>query len=321
MSMSLTDAKAYVAGIVGGSNDPKALVRAAEAIARAYTDWQNQRFWTFLLRDTSLTTAVSGCTCTSTSATVTAPTTGGFDFVNIGQTVTIAAADTATLAAGTTVSSYVRGTDGVITTITLSNAFGGTTDTSSTLTFSADIPLKVSVASYNLPLDFSGGYGGRLTISPFTPIKYIDKRYWDKITLDQSLQGVPEAYTTFNPISEGTQNFGTSRLLIMKTPDTSYTFRLTYFRTFNQSGTNIDVPDTYLYQFLDYARSIMLTTKRAQDDPQAYARQVQNAYDAAQLTDEQPNDDDDGDIRLKAPNETYDIRPIVGNGNFDVFPL
>lgn len=328
MPMTVTDAKSYIAGIIGGSNDPKALIRAAEALARAYTDWEIQKFWTFLLKDTRHTTLASAGTITNGVAVVAPLTTGAFDFVNIGQTVTVTAdgSPDTTLAADTTVSSYTRGSDGVITSITLSNAFavaggGSTTSTGVTLTFSADIPLRDSVGEYNVPLDFAGGYTSRLIDGPMTPVKYVDQRWWDKITLDQTLTGVPEAYTTYNPISEGAQNFGTSRLQVFKTPDGSYTLRLRYFRRFNQTGTYIDVPDQYLYQFLDYASSLMLTKKRAQDDPNAFARQTQNAFEGSQQADEQPNDDDDGDIRLKSPYEQGADRPIVGNGSFDPYPI
>lgn len=320
--MTVTDAKAYIAGIIGGSNDPKALVRAAEAIARGYTDWQNQRFWTFLLKDTARGFAVAACTATAASASVNAPSSGAFDGVNVGVGVTISSG-TATLTAGTTVLSFTRNTDGTIASITLSNSFGGTTNTNATLTFSGDIPTVAGTDEYNLPPDFGGYYSARLidSVGPKEPLKYIEQRAWDKVTLDQTERGVPYAYSTYNPDSEGGQNFGTSRLRLYRVPDASYTVHVRYFRTFNQTGSNIDVPAQYLYQFLDYCRSIMLSTKRAQDDPVAYAGQVQNAYEAAQQTDEQPNDDDDGDIRLHSPYEQGDVRPIVGNGAFDPFPL
>lgn len=323
MSMTVVAARVYVARIIGGANDSKAIDLASEAISRAYTDWQNQKFWTFLLRDTSSTTAVTGCAATASSAVVNAPSAGAFDFVNVGQTVTIATG-TATLAAGTTVSSFVRGSDGVITSITLSNSFGGTTNSNATLTFSADIPLVQGTDEYNLPADFGGTYTARLidTAGTKEPLRFIEQRLWDKNTLDQTLQGIPEEYTTYNPISESTQNFGTSRLKVFKVPDASHTLRLRYFRIFNQTGTYIDVPDQYLYQFLDYARMLMLATKRAQDDPNSYAQEIQAAFGVSQQTDEQPNDDDDGDSRMKSPYEGGGSRgPIVNNGNFDVYPL
>jgi hypothetical protein len=325
MSMTRVNARIYVARVLGGAANGAVIDMADEAIENTYTDWQNSKFWTFLLRDTSSTTAVSA-TATKSSAVVAAPSTGAFDFVNIGQTVTYSGA-LGTLAASTTVLSYTRGTDGVITSITLSNALGGgsyTTETG-TFTFSADIPLVSGTSDYNLPLDFSGYYTARLIDStgPKEWLKYIEQRHWDKITSDQSLTGVPEGYTTYNPISEGTQNFGTSRMRVFKTPDSSnYLVRVRYFRMFNTSSAYIDVPNQYLYQFLNYARTVLLATKRAQDDPTAYSQQVMTAFGTVQQTDEQPNDDDDGDSRLKSPYEAGDSRgPIVGNGNFDPYPL
>jgi len=316
MSKTLAEAKTYVSRPLGGAGNPEILAMAAEAIQRAYTDWQNAKFWTFLLKDTSATTSVSSLVATASSASVSVVTAGSMDFVNVGQTVTIAAG-TATLAAGTTVSAVTRGTDGVITAITLSNAFGGTTNSSATLTFSADIPLLEDVADYNLPNDFHGAHGARLIDGEMTPLQWIDIRQWDRATNDQTLPGKPDFYTTYNPVSEGTQNFGTVRMRVFKTPDGARTLRLRYFRKFNETATTIDVPDQYLYQFLDYARQLCLAMKLAMDDPSGMITLGQQGFATAQVSDEQPNDDEDGDARLKSPYEDFGFRgPIVGNGDF-----
>lgn len=320
MSMTLTNAKIYVARPLGGAGNPDIIAMAGEAILRAYADWQNEKFWTFLLKDTSATTAVTGVTATAASATVNAPSVGAFDFVNVGQTVTVSSG-TATLAADTTVSSVTRGSDGVITAIVLSNAFGGTTNTSATLTFSADIPLLTGVADYNLPLDFGGSYDARLMDGEKTKVDWIDFRQWESVTTDQTLQGLVERYTIYNPVSEGTQNYGTSRLRVFRVPNANRTLRLMYFRTFNTSATTIDVPDQYLYQFLDYARSIVLKLKIALDNPEGMIADAMAGFASAKQNDEQPNDDDDGDTRLKSPYEMGGgARPIVGNGEFSPYP-
>jgi hypothetical protein len=319
MSMLLTAAKVYVARIIGGANSNAVLDMAGEAILRTYEDWQSAKFWTFLLKDTSITTPVTA-TVTKSSATVAAPSVGALDFVNIGQSVTYAGS-AGTLAAAT-VLSFVRGTDGVITSITLSVAFGGGTYTteSGVLTFGADIPLIDGTSDYNLPADFSGSYTARMIDAAGTKssLKFIEQRYWDKLVSDQTIEGLPEAYTTFNPQSEQTQNYGTSRLRVFKVPDASYTVRLRYFRVFNTTGTYIDVPDQYLYKFLDHARALLLEVKRAQDDPGGYMRSTGASFAQAQTNDEAPNDDDDNDARLKSPYEQGGYRgPIVGNGIFD----
>jgi len=315
--MSTVNAKLYIAGIVGGRASQQVIDTAAEILLRAYQDWQNARFWRFLLKDTSATTPVTGITATASSATVNAPTTGAFDFVNVGQTVTISAG-TATLAADTTVSSLTRGSDGVVTSITLSNAFGGTTNSNATLTFSANIPVLVNVDEYNLPADWNSAYTARLLQDPKGKLQYIDQKQWDMYQDDQTVQLPVDGYMTYNPVSPATQNFGTQRLKLVGMPDTVNTLQLRYYRRFTTNGTNIDIPDEYLYQFLDYARGLYIAAKRAQDNPGEFISGVSDAFQSAQETDEEP--DDDEEQRIKSPYERSMSRPIVGNGQFSPFP-
>jgi hypothetical protein len=316
MSMTVVNAKIYVAGIIGGRSSQEALDMAGESILRAYQDWQNKKFWRFLLKDTSATTAVTGVTATAGSAVVNAPSTGAFDFVNPGQTVTISAG-TATLAPGTTVSTVARNTDGTIASITLSVVVGGSTNVNATLTFSANIPIIAGTNDYNLPTDFNAPFTARLTVNPRT-LEWRDQRYWDRMIVDQTQRGTPSEYTSYNPFSELTQNFGTMHLKFDRVPDVNDTLSLRYYRRFITTGTNIDIIDDYLYQFLDYARNILLAAKRAQDDPAAYAESVEKAAEGAAETDEEPTDDNDADQCMKSQWEMGDWnRPIWGNGQFD----
>lgn len=317
MSMTVVDAKVYVARILGGAQSQQIIDLAGEAILRSYQDWENAKFWQFLLKDTSLATSVTGCTATGASDTINAPSVGAFDFVNVGQTVTISSG-TATLAADTTVESITRGSDGVVTSITLTAAFGGTTNSNATLTFSADIPILVGVDEYNLPSDFNGAYSARLTLDPKGALQYIDQKAWDRLQNDHDVQLPVDGYTTYNPVSALTQNYGTYRLKVFGLPDKYNLLRLRYYRRFNTTGTYIDIPDEFLYKFLDYARKIMLETKRAQDSPDAYAAEVNAAYAETQDVDE--NHDEDEEQRMKSPYERNTSRPIVGNGQFNPWP-
>jgi hypothetical protein len=156
MSMTNVNAKLYIARVLGGGSSQDNIDAAAEALARGYSDWQEKKYWRFLLKDTSNNTLVTGVTATASSAVVNAPSTGAFDFVNVGVTVTISSG-TATLAASTTVFSLTRNTDGTVASITLTNAFGGTTNTSATLTFSGDIPIVAGTNDYNVPADYYVG--------------------------------------------------------------------------------------------------------------------------------------------------------------------
>jgi len=318
MSMTLVNAKTYVARVIGGAADPNVQALAAEAIQRAYLEWETNKFWRFLQKDTTLTTAVTGVTATQSVAVVNAPTTGAFDFVNVGQTVTISAG-TATLAADTTVSSYTRGSDGVITSITLSNSFGGTTNVNATLTFSANIPILQGTQEYNLPADFSAPFSARLLTTPRT-LTWRDQRYWDRMIVNQATQGTPAEYTTYNPYSDLTQNYGTTHLKFDVIPSSADTLILRYYRKFNTTATTLDIPDAYLYHFLDTARRFILETKLAQDDPAAYMASVKESEQVIRADDEEPTDDADADTTMKSQYEMgSNNRPLWTNGDFDPF--
>lgn len=86
-------------------------------------------------------TSVGGCNCVLGSVTVTEPFGGAFNFVKIGNGITIDAGDTATLPAGTFVINNLAGV------ITLSDPFGGVTDASSTLYF--DRMFQAEITSFN----------------------------------------------------------------------------------------------------------------------------------------------------------------------------
>ncbi len=321
MSMTLVNAKIYVARIIGGgANSQESLDQAGEAIQRTYLEWQAKKFWRFLLKDTSQATAVSA-TATKSSAVVNAPTAGALDFVNLGQTVTYSGA-AGTLAASTTVLTVTRGSDGVVTSVTLSNAMGGgayTTETG-TFTFSAHIPIRIGTNDYALPNDFNAPFTARFLVN-FRTLAYRDQRWWDRTIINQDIQGTPIDYTVYNTYSALTQNYGTMRLKFDRIPAETDTMLLRYYRKFNVTGTSIDIPDDFLYQFLDYARNILLETKRAQDDPAGYGASVRNAAEMAEQDDEQVTDDDDLEVGLKSQ---YEVglwnRNLWNNGSFDATP-
>lgn len=321
MSITVVNAKIYVARIIGGGADSQeSLDMAGEAILRAYQDWQNKKFWRFLRKDTSLTTAVTA-TVTKNSAVVSAPSSGALDFVNIGQTVTYSGS-AGTLAASTTVSSYTRNSDGTIATITLSNAFGGGSYTteSGTLTFSANIPIIAGTNDYNLPLDYDKAYNARTLTVPRL-LTWRDQDWWDRQITDPSVRGTPEDFTTYNAYSDATQNFGTKHLKFDRIPDVADTLLLRYYRRFNPSGTYVDMPDDYLYLFLDYCRTILLETKTAQDNPQAYGEGSRAAAEGAAEDDENTADNNDFDETMKSQYEMgFNNRRLWNNGDFEPYP-
>jgi hypothetical protein len=318
--MTLANAKIYVARIIAGGNTATVLDMAGEAIIRAYEEWQSKRYWRFLLKDSTNGFRVASLTLTATSSSVLASTAGALDGVNPGVGVTILTGSTATLAAGTTVSSVAYNpVDGTISSITLSNTIGGTTDTNATLIFSGDIPIIAGQRTYNVPPDFDRPSGARMVGTPTYSLTWKDPRAWDRTIINQTVQGNPQEYTVFNSYSPLTQNFGTKKLMLDVIPYLNNTMTMKYFRKFNITATTIDIPDEFLYMFLDYARARLLEAKRAQDNPEGYIAAAEKAQETASEKDEQPSDDDDADQCLKTVYEAGAYRPLWGNGEFTPF--
>lgn len=298
MPMTLANAKIYVARIVAGGNVGSVLDMAGEAIQRAYQEWEAKQFWRFLLKDTSKGFTVPLVTLTA-SATVNAPSAGAFDGINVGVTVTDSQS---VIPASTTVSSITYNTDGTVATIVLSAASAASTGTC-TLTISGDIPIIAGTRSYNLPTDFNAAFGARFLTNPH-PLTWKDVRAWDRTIVNQTVSGYPQEYTTYNPYSDLTQAYGQNRLMFDVIPASADVLNLKYYRSFVTDGTYIDMPDQYLYMFLDYARARLLETKRAQDDPAGYITSSEKSQETAAENDAQPTDDDDADQCLKSQYES-----------------
>jgi hypothetical protein len=315
MSISRTDARVYIARIIGGANDPKVIDLAEESLIRGFSDWQTAKNWEGTLKDASLGFSVSPLTATGASAVVNA-TAGNLDAVNIGNTVTISSG-TATLAPNTTVLSYTRNTDGTIATITLSNPFGGTTNAAATLTFSGDIPIIAGTSDYNVPSDFWKPYTARMTGSASTwALEFIRPRYWHRRVLNTTVQGLVEAYTVFNAYSPNTQHFGTKRLRVYRVPSQSNTLQLAYYRKLNALSDPLDMEDVHTYKFLDLCRSILLATKRAIDAPTEYIKEANVGLENAMTDDEEISEDEDK--RIISQMEMGDSqRPLWSNGEFN----
>ena len=321
MSMTSANAKIYVARIIAGGNTATVLDMAWEAILRAYEEWQSDKYWRFLLKDTTNGFRIAGQTLTSGSATITVATgtPGALDGINIGVTVTTTSS-TAVIPASTTVQTInYNPVDGTITSIVLTANITGTTDTNATIVISGDIPINITQRTYNVPPDFDRPSGCRMIGSPTYALIYKDIRAWDRTIINQTVPGNPQEYTIFNSYSPLTQNFGTKKLMLDVIPNLSNTMKMVYFRKFNTTSTIIDVPDEFLYMFLDYARARLLETKRAQDDPQGYIASIEKSAEKASEKDEQPTDDDDADQCLKTAYEAGAYRPLWGNGEFTPF--
>jgi hypothetical protein len=309
LSISRSDAKIYISRPLGGAKNPDAIAMSEEALLRGFNDWQATKDgWEFLLKDNLNSFTVESCATTSGLPTISAPVASAFDGVNIGITVTGSG-----IPASTTISDYTRSTDGSISSITLSA--NATASASVTLTFGGTIPLLAGVSDYNLPTDFHKHYGVRLTGTLKWPLTFVRPRDWNRVTLDQTIQGPIELYTIFNATSPLSQNKGIYRLRVYRVPAKTDTLRVEYYRKFNSLADPIDMDSLYLYKFLDYCRGILISTKRSFDEPDLFKALITDSMQSAKIADEQVTEDQD--VYMKSQMEMGGlIRPTWSNGPF-----
>lgn len=310
MSMTLTAMATEVARSIGGQDTAATVDLARTAIKASLQDWNAAKYWNFLLKDTSQTFTVTGVAWTGAVTSMTAPSSGAFDAVNIGVSVS-----GTNVPASTTVSSYTRASDGTVATIVLSAATTGT-GVAVTLTFGANIPIQISVADYNLPSDFRSPYSARLLTSKRL-LEYIKHREWNKKIVDQEATGAVDAYTIFNPVSPQTQNFNTTRLRIFRTPATTDTLHMQYFRAMNVDATTVDVPNDYIYMLIDYATWRFIRLKNTEDTRLAELGRVAEAALARAMTDDEEESEDE-ELRFISQIEAFNGggRQLWSNGDF-----
>jgi hypothetical protein len=315
MSMTRANAQKYVGGIIGGARSSQIMLAAEDAILRSFEDWQAAKFWRFLLKDTARGFRVTSCVTTTSVATIPAPSTGAFDAVNIGITVTGTG-----IAASTTVTDYSRNTDGTVATITVSPVV--TTGGTVTLTFGGNIPIIAGTQEYNAPQDFQSFYHGRTLVNKW-PLSYIEYREWNRAVVDHTVQGIIEAVTIYNPDSELTQNYGTKRLRTFRISSQNDIMFMQYYRIFSVLADPLDIPDDILYKFLDYAQWRLVEKKTAHDDRlPGLEKMALGSLAQAMANDEEETEDED--VCMKSQMEMFGQnggrRPLWSNGAFDAEP-
>jgi hypothetical protein len=319
MSISRTNAKKYIAKGIGAALNSDVLQMAEEALQRGFSDWQSAKNWYFMLKDTAAGFLVTGCAYNNTTI-ISAPSLGAFDGVNKGISISGTG-----VPASATVTDYSRNSDGTIATITISAATTGGAQTNQTLTFGGDIPLLVGIQEYNLPTDFYEPYHMRM-LSKRLPLDYIQYRYWNMKIIDHTIQGLPVAYTIYNPVSAESQNYGQYRFRVFRIPqgvntgDPYDTVTHQYYRRFSFDADPLDIPDRYLYKFLDYCQWLLLMKKNAQDPRlEAFAALAQTALQQA-MTDDEELAEEEGQQRLISQMEAGLIpRPLWSNSQFSIY--
>lgn len=245
--MIFSDAYAYVARALSRSTDTDRQESAKDAIKAAVQEWNLRRDWKFLLLDTSNGFTVAGCSAVSPpSAQILTTVSNGFVGVNINQTVSGTG-----ITAGSTVVSIDSGTQITISTTSSVVAI--------TLTFGADIPVRVGVDTYNLPTPIKRAHSVRLITNERT-LTWKDMREIDRVYLSQTGESGPRYYNHFNDESFTTaRQYG--RLRLFPIPGFVDTCRVRYHRPIAEPSADadiLDMPDRYVYSLLTLARYYFL---------------------------------------------------------------
>jgi hypothetical protein len=294
--MLLTDAQIYVARIYGGTNNSTILAQALDAIKSTMELWQRKHNWHFLLQDTSQTFAV--VSSSAASVTLTTIVTNGFKNVLVGMTIT-----GTNIPAGTTVASIESNLS-----LTMSAAATGTISAAS-ITFGGTIPIRTGVDTYKLPTRFWKPYSCRLTTNSKRPLQYVQQNFADAVSFDQTIPGQVEAYTIYNANDLDTSGTQQSFMKVINIPSQNDTAILKFYRPFDPTRTTLDVPDGYVYTFLDCAQIKLLLIKDSQN-PRIPALMIQmygshdqrGEFQAAVAADKEEGGEDQLD-EFKSPHE------------------
>lgn len=287
MSMTRADAKNYIARVLSAVQSQQAQIWAEEALQRGFTDWQLAKNWEFLLKDTSATRTVGTFSFFTNTKTVEANNEGDFDGLNVGQTVYASplSGGKSTIASINYDPDTHRIVSIVLAAFPLATALGA-------MTVTDDIPINVGQTDYNLPPDFYAPATTRILGSAGYKIEYVRNGPWYKSAISPDVNGVVEFYSLFNPDSALSTGNGITKIRLRFPPSKTDTLRIEYFRTFDRDSDPLDIPDDYLYKFLDYCRALILETRAAAEQPAAYMQRAQQGLVSAALADQEPVDDE-----------------------------
>ena len=252
MSMTLANADTYISRIIGGSGDTGIKAQARDALTSAMEELLHRNNWTYLRQDTSLSFTVADCAYTDETE-IDTTTANGFKNVLVGMTVT-----GTEIPADTTVASITSNTKLILSAATTNGA-----QTGETLTFGGTIPIVSGTEYYTLPSAFWKPMSARLISARKDELSYIPPGRYDATSYDQTVQGTVVAYTIYNANifdASGTQQ---TKIRFIRKPGAADVCLLKYYRLPDLTGTYVDVPDEYLYTFLDLGRVHLLRTKDA----------------------------------------------------------
>ena len=310
MSMTRADAKNYIARVLSAVQSQQAQIWAEESIQRAFTDFQLARNWEFLLKDTSNTRVVGSIPFLTSVKTYSVATSGQFDGLNVGQTLKASA-----FTGGKNVISAITYDDtGRIISFTLTDFPAATVI--SQVTCTDDIVVVPGQEEYNLPPDFYAPSTTRLLGDNGYKIDYVRNGLWYRAAVAPETRGIVDFYSLFNPNSAATTGNGITRMRLRYPPSDAGVIRMEYFRVFNKDSDPLDIPDDFLYKFLDYCRALILESRSAAEQPAMYAQRALAGLSSAAMADAETVDDEE--VALHSQMSVYaGNRRLWSNGAYD----
>ena len=301
--MTRSNAKIYIARVVGGQDSTGRLALADDAINATAEKWTKKWTWDFLKKDNANTRSLSGTVADAGGGVGTVVTVTSTSGLNVTQGITGGG-----LSAGATVSSITSLTVFVLS----SNATAG----AQTFTLAAYIPVRVGVANYYLPHDFWDFYTARLLTSKRT-LEIMRDREVDRKDPDQESQQVTVA---IGQASSGSGSGFTAadqrqRARLIGLPDTAENLLLKYYRAIDGTADPIDVPDDLIYTFLDDCKVWFLSQLNSNDPRIDILGSLSNRNVNDAIANDQENPDEE--VRMKSQMETAANRWITRGYPFD----
>lgn len=257
MPMTLAAADTYVSRIIGGAGAANVVTQARDALKASYNELLHRNNWSWLGVDTAQTFTV-GTGSTNSNTTITTTVTDGFKNVLVGMTV---ADDGSDIPADTKVASIETNLS-----LTLDTAATGTTADTVIFTFGGTIPIIDGTADYKIPAEFWKPLSARLVSTQFRPLNYMRIQNWDSRSYDQTQKGAVVAYTIWDGSTFDPNTTQQSFIKFIRVPAADDVCLLRYWRKPDFTGTYMDVPDEFLYVFLDYAQLHLLRQKDAANE-------------------------------------------------------
>lgn len=247
--MTLSDAKTYVARIVGGAGKTETLTLAGDAIKAALEELSHRHLWSQFLQDTSQSRTVA-CS-SSSSTTMTTAVTNGFAGLYEGMDVT-----GTDVPAGTTIESVDS-----TTSLTLSAATTGTISAAD-IVFSGEFDFAADEDTKVLPYHFWKPYEARLVSGGFRRIHYIPQNQIDRVTT-QVVSGPITHYSVYKSNDFDADGLQQKKIKVHRPASQASTVRLRYYRRPSAIADPLDFDDDFLYIVLDLARVHLLELKES----------------------------------------------------------